>query len=152
RQFPALPEAREIRSALAGNLTEDNLRVEADYFAQPGRKSFERTYGWAWLLKLAEELAAWDDTDARRWSKNLRPPGDAVVARYPDFLPKQTYPIRTGVHPNTAFGLAFALDYARAAGHQTLRERVEERGRAYFAADAAYPAAWEPGGADFFSP
>jgi hypothetical protein len=151
-QFPELPEAREIRAALAGNLTEDNLRAEANYFAQPNRKSFERTYGWAWLLKLAEELSSRDDPDARQWSKNLRPLADAVVARYLDFLPKQTYPIRTGVHPNTAFGLAFALDYARAAGHQPLRERIEERSRAYFAGDVAYPAAWEPGGADFFSP
>ena len=35
------------------------------------------------------------------------------VPAFMDFLPKQTYPIRRGVHPNTAFGLAFALDYAR---------------------------------------
>jgi hypothetical protein len=75
-----------------------------------------------------------------------------IVARYRDFLPKQTYPIRTGVHPNTAFGLAFALDYARAVGDRPLRELIEERGRAYFAADADYPAAWEPGGEDFLSP
>jgi hypothetical protein len=39
----------------------------------------------------------------------------AIVMRYQDSLSRQVYPIRTGVHPNTAFGLAFALDYARAA-------------------------------------
>jgi hypothetical protein len=74
------------------------------------------------------------------------------VARYLAFLPKQTYPIRTGVHPNTAFGLAFALDYARAVGNKALRELVEKRSRDYFGKDAGIPAAWEPDGADFFSP
>src|SRR5205823_11378771 len=62
------------------------------------------------------------------------------------------YPIRTGVHPNTAFGLAFALDYARAIGDDRLARLLEERSRTYFGADANYPGAWEPGGEDFFSP
>src|SRR3712207_7915630 len=35
-----------------------------------------------------------------------------VVSKYLDFFPKQTYPIRAGTHFNTAFGLAFAHDYA----------------------------------------
>jgi hypothetical protein len=152
RLFPDLPEKQSIRAALAEHLTADHLRAEADYFSRPNSKSFERTYGWAWLLKLAEELHAWDDADARQWSGNLRPLADVIVARYLDFLPKQTYPIRSGVHPNTAFGLAFALDYARAVDHQALRERVEERSRAYYAKDAGIPAVWEPDGADFFSP
>ena len=152
RLFPDLPEAKEIRAVLAEHLTEKNLKAEADYFGQPNRQSFERTYGWAWLLKLAEELHGWDDADAKQWSRNLKPLADVVVARYRSFLPKQTYPIRTGVHPNTAFGLAFALDYARAVGDKPLAELLEERSRTYFAKDAAYPAAWEPGGEDFFSP
>ncbi len=152
RRFPGLPEGAEVRAALAEHLTAENLRAEATSFHRPGARSFERTYGWAWLLKLAEELHGWDDPDARQWSDHLRPLAEVIVARYLDFLPKQTYPIRSGVHPNTAFGLAFALDYARAVGHAALRERVEERARAYFARDAGLPAAWEPDGADFLSP
>jgi Protein of unknown function (DUF2891) len=152
RLFPHLPEKAAVRAALAAHLTAANLRAEADYLAGPDRKSFERPYGWAWLLKLAEELRGWDDADARQWADNLGPPTDAIVARYLDFFPKQTYPIRTGVHPNTAFGLALAHDYARAVGHERLRALVEERARTYFGTDADVPAAWEPGGADFFSP
>ena len=68
------------------------------------------------------------------------------------FLPKQNYPIRTGVHPNTAFGLAFALDYARAVGDKKLEALIVERSRTYFGNDVNYPASWEPGGEDFFSP
>jgi hypothetical protein len=152
RLFPDLPEAARIRSTLKDHLTTEKLQAEADYFARKDSKSFERPYGWAWLLKLAQEFHDWDDPDAREWSKNLRPLADAVIARYLEFFPKQTYPIRTGVHPNTAFGLAFAHDYARAAGHSSLLALVEERARAYFAADDDAPAKWEPSGADFFSP
>jgi hypothetical protein len=152
RLFPQLPEAKEIRGILAEHLTAKNLQAEADYFKRPNSKSFERTYGWAWLLKLAEELRGWDDPDGRQWSKNLEPLTDMLVARYLEFLPKQTYPIRTGVHPNTAFGLAFALDYAKAAGHKELTQLIEQRSRDYYGADTDIPARWEPDGNDFFSP
>ena len=134
------------------NLTVVNLQAEADYFEAPGHGGFERTYGWAWLLKLAEELAAWDDPDARRWSAALAPLAAVIVRRTLDFLPRQTYPIRTGTHPNTAFGLAFAHDYAVAAGHAALADLVVRRSLDYYAADRACPAGWEPGGNDFFSP
>jgi hypothetical protein len=152
RKFPDLPEQKEIRAALAENLTANNLQAEADYFKQPNRKSFERTYGWAWLLKLAEELHTWDDVQGKEWSGNLQPLADTIVARYLAFLPKQMYPIRTGVHPNTAFGLSFALDYARTVKHKELSERIEERSRTYYVKDIDAPARWEPDGADFFSP
>jgi len=152
RLFPDLPEAGEVRAAMGAHLKVENLKVEADYFARKESKSFERTYGWAWLLKLAEELNGCDAPDARVWAKNLRPLADVVVTRYLDFFPKQTYAIRTGVHPNTAFGLAFAHDYARSVGDTRLIGLIQERAKTYFGADADVPAGWEPGGADFFSP
>lgn len=152
RMYPNLSESRAIRRALDSNLTKTNIQVETEYLKQPNRQSFERTYGWAWLLKLAEELSLSNDADARRWSQNLQPLVDAFVARYLAFLPKQNYPIRTGVHPNTAFGLAFALDYAKSARNEKLQALIEERARTYFATDRNYPAAWEPGGEDFFPP
>src|SRR5262249_25751473 len=138
--------------ALNANLSEANVQTEVNYFKQPNRQSFERTYGWAWLLKLAEELRSSTDEDGKRWSRNLQPLADMIVTQYLAFLPKQTYPIRTGVHPNTAFGLAFALDYATATGNEQLKSLLVERSRTYFGQDANYPARWEPGGEDFFSP
>jgi Protein of unknown function (DUF2891) len=152
RLFPAIPEAREIRAALDANLSAKNIANEVAYLGQLNRASFERTYGWAWLLKLAEELHGWNDEDGKRWSQNLQPLADAFVEKYLNFLPKQTYPIRTGVHPNTAFGLAFALDYARVVSNQKLESLIVERSRTYFGHDMDYPASWEPGGEDFFSP
>jgi hypothetical protein len=84
--------------------------------------------------------------------KNLQPLVNRVVAGYLSFFPRQIYPIRSGVHSSTAFGLAFALDYAQTVGHKPLRELIEQRSRTYFGKDAGIPAAWEPDGADFFSP
>lgn len=152
KDFPDLPEAKQIRAALNTNLTAANLRAEAEYMTEPNRLSFERTYGWSWLLKLAVELHSWDDVDGDNWASNLQPLVDVVVKSYLSFLPKQNYPIRTGVHPNTAFGLTFALDYAKTVGHRDLEKLVNERSRSYFANDVNYPGGWEPGGEDFFSP
>lgn len=149
---PGMSEASRLRAALEAHLSTAAVAGELAYLAQPGRKTFERTYGWAWLLKLSEELRSWDDADGRRWSAALEPLAAAFVAQYKAFQPKLTYPIRVGTHPNTAFGLAFALDYARATGDSAFEALLVERAKAYFAADKDYPAAWEPGGEDFFSP
>ncbi len=159
----------EARAKLAANLTRANLEAEAEYFRVPSRKTFERPYGWAWLLKLHEELYLWDDPDAERWFDSLKPLAAAVVAKYLDFFPRQQYPIRTGTHFNTAFGLAFAHDYAATltsaekrgsksldAEHARtlvkLKTLVEERARAYFESDTNCPAPWEPAGDEFLSP
>jgi Protein of unknown function (DUF2891) len=152
RTVPALPEAAAIRAGLDANLSAAHLLVETAYFAAPNRASYERPYGWAWLLQLATELHTWDDADARRWSAHLAPLTATIVARYLGFLPKQTYPVRTGVHANTAFGLALALDHARAVGHPALAALVIERATTYYAGDRDAPASWEPGGEDFLSP
>jgi hypothetical protein len=161
----ALPDA-EMREALGENLTAENVRVEEEYFREPGRATFERPYGWAWLLKLHEELYLWDDPDAARWFDALRPLAETIVGKYLDFFPKQRYPIRAGAHFNTAFGLAFAWDYAetlsgggkkRLEGATVeslgrLKALAAERARFYFGEDREVPAAWEPNGDDFFSP
>ena len=153
RLFPDLPEGTEIRAVLAEHLTAENLKAEAELLRPQGEQAVRA----ALRLGLAAEArrgipAAGTTRTAKRWSQNLRPLADVVVARYVEFFPKQTYPIRTGVHPNTAFGLAFAHDYARAVDDTRLRELVEERARAYFGDDSDAPARWEPSGADFFSP
>jgi hypothetical protein len=152
--FPGMPEAPGIRKALDANLTAENLTAEAEYFRQKSRASFERTYGWAWLLKLAEETFRCPDPAAREWEKNLRPLVDVIIENYFEFLPKQEYPIKRGVHPNTAFGLSFAIDYARTKGNAELEELLVETAKKYFfyCGTVECPAWWEPDGDDFFSP
>jgi hypothetical protein len=152
RAYPDLPEAKEIRALFAEHLTAANIKAEVDYFNRPEAKSFERPYGWTWLLKLAEELHTWDDADAKKWSANLKPLAELIANRYIEYFPKQTYPIRAGVHSNTAFGLAFAHDYAKTTGNKKLQTLIEERAKHYYGKDTDAPARWEPDGADFLSP
>ncbi len=152
KDFPGLPGGAEARDLLDAHLRPDCIAGEVAYLDQANRRSFERSYGWAWLLKLAAELRAWDAPQPRRWSQALQPLADRLAAQFMDFLPKQAHPIRTGVHPNTAFSLHLALDYARAAGAADLGHLLEERALAYFGRDRNGPLAWEPGGEDFLSP
>ena len=150
RTFPNLPEAPEIRATLAENLSAENIIGEVEYM-ETASKSWERMYGWSWLLKLAEELYSWKDKQGQEWSRNLEPLTQVFIDRYIKFLPIQEYPVRTGVHPNTAFGLSFALDYANTTGHKPLKEIIEKRAKYYFLNDENCPADWEPSGEDFLS-
>jgi hypothetical protein len=59
----------------------ERLLREVAYFRHPGHAAFERTYGWAWLLRLGAELADWDAAEARAWSSRLQPLADAVMER-----------------------------------------------------------------------
>ncbi len=152
REFPDMPQALIIREAVNKNITPENIRYETAYFEREQNKSFERTYGWAWLLKLTEELYTWNDPDARRWYAAVRPLADRISRMYIDFLPKQTFPNRTGEHPNTAFGLSLAADYASTVNDTALMRVINERSKRYYTADVGCPAGWEPGGTDFLSP
>jgi hypothetical protein len=150
--FPDLPNAADIRKKLSENLTRENILREVVYLSKPHEKSYERTYGWAWLLKLAEELKTWNDPLARKLESNIQPLADKIVGLYMDFLPKLNYPVRVGEHTNTAFGLTFAWDYAIETGNDSLRHLIEKRSRDFYLKDADCPLTWEPGGTDFFSP
>ena len=149
--FPDLPERDEIVAGLRRSLTAENVQGEVAYFAHESG-SWERTYGWAWLLQLAMELDGWDDPLGQELAANLAPLTALIRDRYIEFLPRQDYPIRTGVHPNTAFGLSFALDYAHAARDTVLADAIVSAARRYYAGDSACPLSWEPGGEDFLSP
>jgi Protein of unknown function (DUF2891) len=149
-----VPEV-EMRSVLDAHLTAEAAATEARWFADPHRHTAERPYGWAWALTLVAELNAWADPDAVRWAGNLRPLADMLVDRYLEWLPRLTYPVRHGVHDNTAFGLSLALAHARAtaaAGDGRLLAAIDDAARRFYADDAGYPAGWEPSGADFLSP
>lgn len=152
KEFPELDKASIIRQMLQENLSRKNIEAEVDYFKGFHNKSYERTYGWAWLLKLAEELHTWDDPLARDLEENLQSLTDLIVERYIEFLPKLVYPIRVGEHSNTAFGLSFAWDYANTIDHQNLKSLIESRAKDFYWDDRDCPITWEPGGYDFLSP
>ncbi|HET6763563.1 MAG TPA: DUF2891 domain-containing protein, partial [Longimicrobiaceae bacterium] len=151
RRFPAIAEAPAIRALFDAHLTDARVAGETAYLREPLRATFERPYGWAWLLMLAGELARNDTDDGRRWAAALRPLADAFAQRFRDFLPRATYPIRTGTHYNTAFALALAMEYADATGYAGFRALLAAKAVEWYGGDRDCQA-WEPGGDEFLSP
>ncbi|HEY0937440.1 MAG TPA: DUF2891 domain-containing protein [Trebonia sp.] len=144
--------AGEIRDALDQRLTLEGLQAEADFLATPGGAATERPYGWGWGLALAAELETWDDPDARHWAACFRPLSRTLAENFLGWLPRATYPLRTGVHTNGSFGLSRALPYAGLQPGGELSRALRETADRWFGADADYPGAWEPSGQDFLSP
>jgi len=148
---PDAPIVADIHKLLDKQFTAEKLAQEADYFDEKENRSFERMYGWAWTLRLVAELHTWKNADAKRWQANLLLLEQRIVALTKDYLPKLTYPIRTGVHPDTAFALGQILDYARAVQNDELAEMIVSFCREKYLADRDYPGRYEPSGQDFFS-
>ena len=152
KSFPNIENADAIKQKLLQNISKENIEAEVAYFGGKHNKSYERTYGWAWLLKLAEELHTWDDETARQLETNLQPLTELVVSKYIEFLPKLNYPQRVGTHTNTAFGLSFAYDYAEVVNNEALKNAIKNRAFYFFEKDKGCPMSWEPSGSDFLSP
>lgn len=153
KAFPELSQRSRIIEMLDRNLTKANILKEVEYFGLNAETvSFERTYGWAWLLKLVEELHTWDHHKGREWASNLQPLADYIVEAYQAYLPKLLYPIRVGEHSNTAFGLSLAYDYAVATGDDDFKVAIMQAAIRLYTDDKDCPIAWEPSGYDFLSP
>ena len=152
RAYPAAPFAKEARTALANSLTPGNVAAEVAYLSGPGRATFERPYGLAWLLQLSAEVREWDDPEARAWSETLRPLETAAAARLSEWIPKLSYPIREGEHAQTAFAFGLVLDWARSAKDPVAASLIERKVLELYVKDAGCPLSWEPSGQDFLSP
>jgi hypothetical protein len=148
RREPGIAEAAAIRTLFDHAFTPEKVAGEVAYLARPSARGFERPYGWGWLLKLQAELLGMADAP---WAGTLQPLAQAFADRFRDFLPKAAYPIRTGVHSSTAFAIALASDYAKAAGDADLLRLFGAKVRAWRLGDRDAQA-WEPSGDDFLSP
>ncbi|WP_396161206.1 DUF2891 domain-containing protein [Flavobacterium sp.] len=150
--FENLKDKELIIKKLQINLSKENIAQEILYFEKTHEKSFERTYGWNWLLKLQHELEISNDSYAKELADNLRPLTNLIIKRYIEFLPKLLYPIRVGTHSNTAFGLTNAWDYAVFSKNIPLQNSIKENAKRMFLNDENCPFNWEPSGTDFLSP
>jgi hypothetical protein len=152
REYPDAPFAAPARAALDVSFNGEKVAKELAYLRDPGRTSFERPYGLAWLLQLTAELRDWQDPDARRWANVLLPLEAEAADRIRAWLPKLRYPIRVGEHSQTAFAFGLIRDWSVIAGDAAMRSLIDERSRSYYLADADCPLAYEPSGEDFLSP
>jgi len=147
RMHPDIPERTAIEARLDRHLTASNIARELAFFNGPGGLTFERPYGWAWLLELQAEL-----TRLQRWHVEVAPLASALADRFMQFFAASAYPVRSGTHGNTAFASILALDYARTAGRNELAAAIESTARRWYLGDRDYPVAYEPSGDDFLSP
>ena len=155
RTVPDAVDGERIRAALRHHLNSAALYAEMAYARD--NPAFERPYGWAWLLQLAADLEGWDDPDGRHWATAVAPLAEQFAAEFVRWLPRLPYPVRHGVHANTAFALSRSLAFARQRASSdgpagALLPALEAAADRFFGADTAYPAAWEPSGGDFLSP
>jgi hypothetical protein len=152
RLYPTLPQQDEIAALFDEHFTAANMQQELAYFLPPERISFERPYGWAWLLALAQELQTWQHPRAKVWLQNMAPLAAEMRSRVLRFFPLLSYAIRVGTHYNSAFALKLILDFARHRHDTELESAVVSAACRYFMSDSNYPAHYEPGGDEFLSP
>jgi len=74
------------------------------------------------------------------------------MRRLTEWLPRLSFPVRSGEHGQTAFALGLALDAARAAGDLEAQLLIGARAMELYASDQAAPIDYEPSGQDFLSP
>ncbi|HXV00701.1 MAG TPA: DUF2891 domain-containing protein [Caulobacteraceae bacterium] len=149
RLYPDIPSSAFVRRHFDQAFTKEKVTIEAAWFERPANAGFERPYGWAWLLALAAELRA--DPSSAAWNEALGPLAAVITRRFAAWFPKADYPVRAGTRGNTAFALALAHDFARAAADEGFRRLIEEKALAWYLVDADCQA-WEPSGDDFLSP
>jgi hypothetical protein len=150
KEFPDLPLGGLIDEKLGDHLSADALEGERAFFED--ERSFERPYGWGWLLALQAELASWDHPDASAWADRVEPLARLFSERTIEWLDDLQIPSRSGAHANTAFALAMMLDAARSTGDLPLEEALERAAVRLFEGDLGCPTAYEPWGSDFLSP
>jgi len=145
RLFPGMAEAAEIGQRATDSFTPAKVAVELAYLSRASSRSFERPYGWAWLLALHLEATR----HAAPWAAALELLARAFADRLRAYLEVMTYSIRVGTHFNTSFAIILATDWAEAFD-PALREKMRERARHWFGDDRDCQA-WEPGGDEFLS-
>lgn len=150
KAFPSVEGNTEAKAILMRHITPANIAVDVAYVKSD--PSWERLYGWAWLLKLTQELETWNDPIANSLAETLKPLAKELSSLYINYLPKLVYPIRVGEHTNTAFGLTFAWDYAQQIGDTDLSDAISKRAIEFYQQDKSCPIKWEPSGYDFLSP
>jgi hypothetical protein len=147
RLHSGMAEAKGVAELLDRQLAAEALKQELAFFNSPGGRTFERPYGWAWLLKLHAELL-----ELGRWYQATASLAEEIARRFTKYIQSSPYPVRAGAHGNTAFACVLALDYAQAAKDPLLKRDIQAAAKRWYLADRDYPVRYEPSADDFLSP
>ena len=139
KDYPEISDRDIILSKLDKNLSEEKLNKEYEFFKQEFTKGFERTYGWAWLMKLYSELLSWDFDKAQIWAANMKPLVNLLSERTILFLDKLSTPLRPGTHANSAFSFSLMIEYAKIADDKALFNKIKDYSIKNFLGDTNCP-------------
>lgn len=152
KMFPELSVVKLINEKLSNHLSEESLKGELEFFENEDNDSFERPYGYAWAMKLYEELNSWEDEEAKKWTENLKPLINLFEERSISYFNNRTFPMRNGTHSNTALAMSLMLDYAKSTESHELEKIIKDRASHFFQSDKNCSTWLEPSGSDFISP
>ena len=150
KQYPEIPVGKLIREKLRAHLGKKNIEGELEFFKTS--KNFELPYGYAWLLKVYAELVSWSDPDGNAWAQNLAPLAEQFSKKLIEYFTDLQFPMRGGMHPNTAFDISLILDYTKVVNDVALKEVLLKTADRFFRNDQNCPTAYEPVGSEFLSP
>lgn len=145
-------DTQTIIKKLDQSFSADKIAGELANYQREGMKSFERPYGIAWLFQLTAELRQSKIPQAKQWIQNLLPLEQQAVKNISEWLPKLTFPIRTGEHSQTAFAFGLMLDWSQISGDKAFETLLSKRIKELYLKDKNCPLAYEPSGQDFLSP
>lgn len=131
-------------------LTPEAIEVEVAYLR--ARPTYERPYGWAWLVALMHATRLCPVPEATAWSQALRPLFHEVGGLTSDWLGRQALPARHGLQGNSAFAMAVFMESFDGLGHQDLTRAIRSKALSWYSGDEDMDTRFEPSGTDVFSP
>ena len=154
KQDPTIAVAPAIRLEFENHIKKENIDGEIAYFQ--GLKGpladFEKPYGYAWLMKLYGEAKSWDDPEGKRMAAVIEPFHKWINENYIAYLKSLNYPIRVGLHPNTALDMIFTLDYTNQTHDTATATVIHDTAVRLFGNDKHCATGAEPVFGDFASP
>ena len=151
KKYPNIPEAGELRKRLNESFTSEHIQSELIYVSSHENGLFEFPYGQAWILKVADELATWEDPDAKIWLQNLSPLSSYIAAVNGIVWKSVNRVALSGSHDSPAMALSFAYDYSISFHDDKLKKVVADAALKYYNKIQNVPIADEPFKYDFMS-
>lgn len=149
---PHSPWVSAIQHRLNDHLQTAHIRKEVEFFQRPGRATFERPYGLAWVLQLDLALAQCRLPEAGSWRTALAPLTTLANNRLTEWLEGLPVPIRTGEHNQSALALSLWQQWARGIGASQIDHTITQRVQHWHLAEPPLRFELEPSAHDFLSP
>ena len=151
---PTIAVAPAIRNDLQYHIQKENIDGEIAFFThlQSLGADFEKPYGYSWLIKLYGELKTWNDPEGQRSAAVLEPLATWMSKQLIQYFHSLNYPVRIGLHPNTALDMGFLLDSTVQTHDTALETAIRETAMRLFGNDKNCPVGVEPVFNEFASP